>query len=445
MLAALSLAFLSLFGLGYLIFRPLKNGRDGFKAAGLSFSAGLLANSLLAILSRKLALTFAIGSALSVAGLLLAARDLWPLRRSIRPAALMGAAVAGAVLTAFGLQIFSAPIDPWDARFIWFFHSKMIWIARSIGPEAGWSDPSIQWSHPDYPKMAALVGAQLAAMRGFWNEFVPRGNLLILLAPPLFWILSFRRVSFAFLLLFSVSLLALHYRFWNGYMDAPLALYGGIALLLGGRYWVERDPVDLYGALLALGMTTTLKNEGMLLSLCIASGFLTLGVFHRNQLGEWLRLLPRNAPRIVMAIAVAVLPTLAWTTQKLLTGVKNDLGVGSSSAFQNILGRLTDGHSPLFVIHAMVFKGGGWTWKPVLLFLLAGVVLRRWRIEMKALPMLMAAMLYFTALCLIYLSTPHDLGWHVSLSVDRTMLPFGMCVWIAVYFRLAEIEENRST
>src|SRR5205807_1272968 len=85
-------------------------------------------------------------------------------------------------------KIFAEPLQDWDARSIWFFHAKMIWTEGALSKASGWNHSSTRWSHPDYPKLVPSIAAQLAYIKGFWNEFLPKGSLLIMLIPTIFWI-----------------------------------------------------------------------------------------------------------------------------------------------------------------------------------------------------------------------------------------------------------------
>ena len=70
------------------------------------------------------------------------------------------------ILVVYYLAIFSEPLLHWDARSIWFFQAKMIWIEGALRQSAGWNHPSIAFSHPDYPKLVPTIAAQLAYVKG---------------------------------------------------------------------------------------------------------------------------------------------------------------------------------------------------------------------------------------------------------------------------------------
>src|SRR5262245_48515143 len=113
------------------------------------------------------------------------------------------AAITAIVLlfVAYYFRILSEPLSVWDARSIWFFHAKMIWVHGGLSQHGGWNHASLAFSHPDYPKLVPALAAELAWLQGHWNEFGPKASLLVMLVPLLFWIFSFQAARASFVLL----------------------------------------------------------------------------------------------------------------------------------------------------------------------------------------------------------------------------------------------------
>ena len=151
---------------------------------------------------------------------------------------------------------------------------------RSVS-NTGWTHPSLQFSHPDYPKLIPAIAAQLAYLKGYWNEFLPKGSLLVMLVPLSLWVFSFRQKSATFILLVLMFFFSLGAAWLtNGYMDGYLAGYCGVALLSFGRYLSERRDTDLYSGVCALGIAASIKNEGLLFGLCLVAALLVIGATH---------------------------------------------------------------------------------------------------------------------------------------------------------------------
>ncbi len=97
--------------------------------------------------------------------------------------------------------IVAQPLLTWDARSIWFFHAKMIYVAGSFSQATGWTHPSAAWSHVHYPNLVPVLAAQVAYLKGFWNEYLPKAALIFVLVPAVLWLFTFARRSMSFALL----------------------------------------------------------------------------------------------------------------------------------------------------------------------------------------------------------------------------------------------------
>ena len=168
------------------------------------------------------------------------------------------------LLTASTLLV---PLTVWDARSIWFFHAKMLYFAGGLAKEGGWTAPWCAFLHTDYPLLVPVLAAQAAKLAGFWNEQLPKSALVLLLVPPLAVTVSYWKAGFAT----AALLLLIWARLFpqsltNGYMDAPLALYGLFGVLLIGSWLSTGTKLDLVTGAVFVSVTLGLKNEGCLLA-----------------------------------------------------------------------------------------------------------------------------------------------------------------------------------
>src|SRR5262245_11243492 len=241
--------------------RSFVKARGGlFEVTALTLGAGILVNYCLVLSGQHFARVFVAGGLIALWGTyqLWSDRGAWRewTRGHVRTIFSLACLVALAVV--YGLyyvETLSDPIRQWDARSIWFFHAKMIWIEGALRQQAGWNHPSVlMFANPDYPKLVPSIAAQLGYLKGYWNEFLPKGSLLVMLAPVLLWAFSFQRRGLSFALLILSFFLSLGFWLTNGYMDWYLALYCGVALLSLGRYASEQRATDLYSAICALGI-----------------------------------------------------------------------------------------------------------------------------------------------------------------------------------------------
>src|SRR2546429_3772578 len=255
-------------------------GRGGlFEQVALSMTAGMLINFCLMLTGLTMTRVF-------IAGIVLASYGVWRIGADLRIGSthktgpsmttVFSVCCIAYILAVYYLKVFSEPLEHWDARSIWFLHAKMIWIKGALTRSAGWSHPSLAFSHPDYPKLVPAIAAQLGYVKGYWNDFFPKGSLVVMLVPLTLWVFSFCQKRLSFILLVLMFFFSLDGWLSNGYMDGYLALYCGMALLLFGRYLSERRDTDLYSGMCALGIAANLKNEGLLFGLCLSMALLLI-------------------------------------------------------------------------------------------------------------------------------------------------------------------------
>ncbi len=436
---------LFLLGLGYFVadFFCLKNDSSPFaEKFSLIFTTGILVNHLILLLSQSLKLSLVWGGVICACGLVrLLLRwkkeTLSGFRRDRLAVVLMAV-----ILVLYYCAILYDPLEAWDARSIWFFHAKMIWSAGSLNMSAGWDHPSLQWSHVDYPKLIPALAAQLSYVLGYWNEYAPKFSLFLLLIPAIFWIFSFYKRRFSFLFLALVFPFGLKSHLWNGFMDGYIAFYAAIAVLLLGRYFQKRRPVDLMSALICLALLCNIKNEGIVIGLVgITSFFITTLLSDKFKYRELKQFF--NPYRIIW-LAVIVTPCLIWSVfYKHQWRLANDLQIGTPQSWFRIAGRFSDGESFPLILKSTFFHDESAVCLSLVAFiagLIALAVLKRCTVSW--IPALVTAFVYYWSIVLIYLSTPSDLNWHLATSAQRTMLTVSSCLLAGVYFIVSEIEKK---
>lgn len=333
--------------------------------------------------------------------------------------------------------IVAIPLCAWDARSIWFFHAKMIYVAGSIGQSAGWQDPSIVFSHTDYPILVPSLAAQVAYVMGFWNEYIPKISLLFMLIPAVTWLFTFARRSFSFIFLLFLFPFCFSEQIWNGFMDGYLALYFSIALLLLGRYINSSQPIDLISSSCCLIFLLYIKNEGALAALAGFIPIILMYIFKNKSLSaknifliNW---------KYYFACLLALLPFVLWSSYKQHWNLSNDLELGTVQSISNFIKRSTDGSAKLIfqsmysqIKFALLLLG----------FLYLDSIAWKKPFVKESLPALMAASIYFLGIMAIYFLTPHDLVWHLTNSADRVMLSFNGSVFVGSYYILNKIENT---
>jgi hypothetical protein len=420
------------------------NGHRG-QAALLSglLGIGMLVNYVLVLGFESLRVALAVGCLLGVFGLLLGLRT-FSKRRGKQPfpfsRSWLWSLPLAYIVALYGVLILTHPLTHWDARSIWFFHAKIIYYQGALTESSGWSE--LLDSHADYPKLLQTLAAQVAYVCGYWNEFLPKVALLVLLIPAAAGYFAFFERPLSWVFLISMAFFPTYTEIWNGYADGYFALYAGLAILALGRWFDSRRPHDLVLGLAGLGIVSCLKNEGALFLVCTAVGFTALGLLgwkkrKERPLGsiDWVSL-------TYLVVVTLAGPTL-WLVKKKAWGLHSDLGF-SGRYLAEAWGRSTDGESMSLVMKNL-FQVQELTFAliPFAMGIIAARVLRV-RIPPAVWLPFATATLYLLGIVLVYLGTPYELSWHLNTSAGRTVLPIFVTLSVATFLVLDAIEDTRA-
>lgn len=303
------------------------------------------------------------------------------------------------------LWVLTEPVGDWDARSIWFFHAKRIFIDNNLYAQL---DNYALWSHNDYPPLLPSLAASIAKSFGFWNEYLPRISILLTIFPILLiakWLfnnqLAFNLWILGLLVICKINLI-------NGYMDSLLAIYiASGCLLISKIYLSTKNKSEHYFPLiLILTSLPLIKNEGLLATLIFI-----------------LLLMPRfNKETIYVALSILsiFIYLLFWKYPLILNNIHSDLF--SSDVFSIITQRIQNLDELILILKNII--------KQLWIFLLIslGFLMNYKKIEKITLVFLFFILAYVGAIFIIYMLSPHDLNWHLHTSIKRTMLPIKVCI-----------------
>lgn len=300
------------------------------------------------------------------------------------------------------LMLFFAPLTDGDARTIWFFHAKRMYFDGSIAARL---DDYPGWAHTSYPDLVPSAAASIARLFGVWNEFLPKIALELTLVPP-FLILISRCYDCRFRLLMLASMLYLtSTMLFSGSMDAHLALYAVSAIVLLRESLERQDQirnaVAASTALVMLVAVAGIKNEGTVMAILLLPTMAIL-LFRK----------PYSKVRLTLQIALGLMlssPILIWKYM-LISSEITALFIGDPWA--RAAGKLADGGWVLIVQSLATVTG------PSLIILVALLTLTR-KLELLVVYFIVG---YLCVLFIVYLSTPYDMSWHISASVDRVTM-----------------------
>jgi hypothetical protein len=331
----------------------------------------------------------------------------------------------------------SKPLGNWDAWAIWGQRARFLTRAGEH-----WRDAFLPlFAHPDYPLLLPITSVRACCYLGTESAWMPwlLGSLFAFATVTVLTAGLCRLRSTSQGLLAGLVLLgtAAFLREGAGQCaDVPLSFFVLSSVLLlalaDGSDRPQRGLIFLSGLTAGLGAWT--KNEGLLLVLvapvawCLAA-----------------RLSGRNAPRReLLAWAAGVLPLLAVVALfKCSLAHGNDLVEGQSWAAT--WPRLVDPNRYWLIVTGLA--SAGWHVGKVftvvlpLCWLLLGPARRRPGGSIGLYTAAGVLVLMTAGDCLVYLTTPQDLQWHLISSADRLLLqllPAGLLAW---FLYLAAPEE----
>jgi hypothetical protein len=444
----LSLFSLYLAILGCAVFPFTKATGNVLERVALVLGLGLLVNYCLMLTGQSIGRVLVVGMALGMVGIL----RLWKNIRSGPPnvghrssTTMFSVCCITYILIVHYFTALGEPLLQWDARSVWFFHARMIWTDGALRQQTGWDHPSIAFSSPDYPELVPALAAQLAYTKGYWNEFLPKGSLLIMLVPAVLWFFSFFRKRVSFALLALACFFGLTGMMWNGYMDGYLGLYCSGALLLLGRYLSEQRDIDLYAGLCALGLAANIKSEGLLFGICVVMTLFFVGFeFPAFSLSGLFKRL-RTDFGFVRVLLISLAPALIWMFYKTTWGLQNYLTADPSTTWSRVSTRLRDGSTADYIVDFLVFRASS-IWIEV--GLIAGTILFLAHQGLKphrgALVAAMTSALYVGGITVVFLSSPAvNLHWHLFTAAGRTMSVVMMALMVSMFFLLSDLEVDR--
>ena len=314
----------------------------------------------------------------------------------------------------------------WDARTIWLAHAKVIYFDQDLYAQI--IEGGYIGGHVDYPVGFPALAATLANMVGTWNEVFPKAALIFFLMPPLFVTFQvLRSKALEIIFLVGLALICRSYLF-NGYMDALVALYAwAIVLLLMQMETFKIDtPANelstrnyLFAITLAsfFSVLLMLKNEGLAISVLL----MILLFFCR---------LPFTWPQLfVMAILPLTFYLLVWKIALWKYGIVNDLM--SNGMAQRIIQRIVSFEDVKLIITYFFRYCDLFSLAFILNFFRKNVYIKHFRLP------IYFVITYVSILFFIYLSTPHDLNWHLFTSVKRALLPVLLVMFGSIVFSLS--------
>ena len=311
-------------------------------------------------------------------------------------------AIAAVVLTV-GFNNYVYRWGDWDAWAIWNLHAKFLFYPNN------WTNmftDKMSVTHPDYPLMLPSVIAFI--WRGFdsISPFAPIAIAqLILLAIPLTVFLALNRFGHLFAAASALAIFALDTKFINlaasQYADTLLALFILTVFVLYKEIAAGGNMKLLVLLGFFAGSATWVKNEGQLFFAVFSVVFLCQNL--------------RKPTTVLWYCLGALIPVLILLHFKLVLAPANDLVHANRGA--ELLVLITSPGRYWLIIKHLILTGIQYYWVVILLLI---IVLINKIALVKSVPFAVIS-LVLVGYFVVYLTTPHDLSWHLGASADRLL------------------------
>ncbi|HSY49393.1 MAG TPA: hypothetical protein VLC46_11320 [Thermoanaerobaculia bacterium] len=339
------------------------------------------------------------------------------------------------LLTIIGYALYAtlAPLWEWDFWAIWGLKAKAFLEIGGID----WHFLENLWNtfaHPDYPLLVPLNFDFVALVSGGWSDrwlgllFVAWGTALLLIARAL----ASREMKPFFASLLTLALAALAVSSYLGLGEGALIAFGGAGVLFVRAALLDDDVTSWRHGALMLGFAANCKNEGLALlaavtvTVALVSPSRGFAVSQENT--QTAR--PRNRVtarllRLWPAYALAI----PWLLLRAMHVLPTDIAGGSAGS--RLLARLPYAHEILAYLAAHLYEP--WFWVAIL----AGILIAPAAARRREGFILSVTAIQLVFYVLAYLTTPHDIRWHVLTSWSRLTGQIALPITFSVLLMLA--------
>jgi len=329
----------------------------------------------------------------------------------------------------------TVPVKDWDASFIWYFAAKIIFFEGAVlNYDVGFVT--------GYPLLVPAIAANYATLIGVWNELFPGSALFVFYFHVLLGLIFIAENLKISKLIIIVIILTLGRYIWNFYMDGYLALYAALAVFFWGRYLEYFDKNDLIALMISLAILVNIKNEGLLIMLCIIAAGMPY-LLDRKAIN-------RVDFRCALLWSITFFPFILWVIHKNQLGLSSGSTIFHSQYFQNFYDRLTN--HLLFVLQEFFLVKYNYNYV-IVVFVCFFVIFSIKKIIKFTFPtqckvILFASLLYVLGLLAVYLGTNYGgntfsgLKLHLDQSLKRVMLTFMTMSYCCIALLIEEIRKS---
>ncbi len=299
----------------------------------------------------------------------------------------------------------------WDARSLWLFKAKRIFIDESI---ISIKDNYALFSHPDYPNIGPAFIAGFSKLIGYWNEVFPKLALTLMYIPALIILNKYFKNN-SFLLVIWLVFFAIGKFTVNGEMDGLLSIYFTLSVLTIYNLIIQKEEsfFPFLTTILLIIILSLLKNEGFILALILLFISATT-LIYKKQMNY----------KIIFFFILALVPGSIWQLFTMVIDISND-NTPYNYNFENFSDRIVEIKNYFLICKYVVLN------EKFLLSVIFFIIVSYFSKNISTFIFGITIILIYTAtLFIAYLSTPLDLEWHLSSSATRVIKPMILFLFI---------------
>ena len=328
------------------------------------------------------------------------------------------------------------PTIPIDSRTLFLFPGKMLFYESNLYFRLDNYTSAINFAGHNFldtvysrPKLAVSLSATFAQIVGIWNDIFPRSTNVILIFPPVIFLISFLKdkvlilLWLFFMLFFSGKLLI------NGLLDGILALYFVASILIVYSISLAKTINEkrlLYFILfLFFTILSLCKHEGGIMILMIFLSCAFLDFLYDKKINY----------KIVFTTAVSLIPILFWRYIFLVNNSKMEF-LHYGDPISRFLSRITNTEDLFTILYFLVINE-----KLVISLVIFIFFAFKYFNKDRKLILFVSLnfLLYFSSLIVAVLLSTHTVLEQLEQSSVRIFIPL---VLMLIYFSIFLIKNN---
>ena len=195
------------------------------------------------------------------------------------------------------------PTTSIDSWFVYLFSGKVLFYESNL---------YVNYLDDNYlnvnnrPKLPATLSATFAQLLGYWNEIFPKSTNVIIIFPPIIFLISFLKEKILILLWLFLMLFFSGKLFINGMMDGIISLYFVSSVLITYKISITKLQYEkklLYFVMLLFFMILSLsKDEGTFMIFAILFSVIVKDLIYKKKLDY----------KILVTSVISLCPILFW-------------------------------------------------------------------------------------------------------------------------------------